>query len=99
MEVIITKEENVNIVKIIGRLDTTTATELEREIAPLFAANTDVLLDCEELEYISSAGLRVVLMAHKTLTNMGGTLTMRNVRPLIQPVFDMTGFSHILRFA
>lgn len=99
MEVIITKEENVNIVKIIGRLDTTTATELEREIAPLFAANTDVLLDCEELEYISSAGLRVVLMAHKTLTSMGGTLTMRNVRPLIQPVFDMTGFSHILRFA
>lgn len=99
MEVIITKEENVNVVSIIGRLDTTTASVLEKEVSPLFIPGANVVFDCAELAYISSSGLRVVLMTHKKLTSIGGTFTMKNVAPTIKSVFDMTGFSSILRFA
>lgn len=98
MEVIITKEANVDIVKIIGRLDTTTATSLEKEISPLFVSGAEVVFDCTELKYISSSGLRVVLMAHKKLTAAGGTLTIKSVTPVIMSVFDITGFSKILHF-
>lgn len=98
MEVNIIKEENLNMVKIIGRLDTTTAAVLEKEIATLFVPGADVVFECEELAYISSSGLRVVLMAHKRLNSMGGTFAMKNVAPSIKSVFDMTGFSSILRF-
>lgn len=96
MEVIITKEANVDIVKIIGRLDTMTATSLEKEITPLFVTGADVVFDFAELSYISSSGLRVVLMAHKKLTAASGKLTIKNMVPAIKSVFDITGFSKIL---
>lgn len=99
MEVQIVKEGNVNVVKIIGRLDTTTAAALEKEVSPLFVPHAEVVFDFAELAYISSSGLRVVLMAHKKITATGGTFTLKNVIPEIKTVFDMTGFSSILRFA
>lgn len=99
MEVIISKENKVDVVKIIGRLDTTTASLLEKEVAPLFVPNAEVVFDCAELDYISSSGLRIILMAHKKLTSISGTLTMKNIAPNIKTIFDMTGFSNILRFA
>lgn len=98
MEVIITKENNVNLVKIIGRLDTTTSCVLEKEVSPLFTSAANVVFDCEELTFVSSSGLRVILMAHKKLTGLRGNLTMKNVAPTIKTVFDMTGFSNILHF-
>lgn len=98
MEVIINKEGNVDIVKIVGRLDTMTAAVLEKEVSPLLISDADIIFDCEELTYISSSGLRVVLMAHKKLMALGGTLTIKNVAPVIKSVFDITGFSNILRF-
>lgn len=99
MEVIITQKNDVNVVKIIGRLDTTTATVLEMKVAPLFTPGANVVFDCEELTFISSSGLRIILMAHKKLTGLKGTLTIKNVAPTIKSVFDMTGFSNILHFA
>lgn len=98
MEVIINKIENSDIVKIVGRLDTMTATILEKEVTPLLVSGADIVFDCAELEYISSSGLRVVLMVHKKLMATGGTLTIKNVAPVIKSVFDITGFSNILRF-
>lgn len=98
MEVIINKEGNVDIVKIVGRLDTMTAAALEKEVMPLLVSGANIVFDCVELTYISSSGLRVVLMAHKKLMALGGTLTIKNVAPVIKSVFDITGFSQILCF-
>lgn len=78
-----------------GRLDTTTAPILESEIHALPAEINELVLDFEKLEYISSAGLRVLLMAQKTM-NQQGKMTIHNVDDAIREVFDITGFSDIL---
>lgn len=77
-----------------GRLDTTTAPQLEAEMAAL-AGVTDLTLDFSELEYISSAGLRVLLSMQKTM-NKQGKMTVRNICEDIREVFEITGFSDIL---
>ena len=81
--------------KIIGRLDTTTAPELEATIDGCVAGIKELVLDCSELEYVSSAGLRVILKAQK-LMNTRGTMKLTNVNETIMEVFDITGFADIL---
>ena len=76
-----------------GRLDTTTAPELERFLAENLADADALVIDCAELIYISSAGLRVILSAHKRLK---GALTLKNVSELVMEVLEMTGFTDIL---
>ena len=78
-------------VAISGRLDTTTAPELEKELD--FTGITSVEFDLADLEYVSSAGLRVILMVQK---NMKGNFVLKNVKPEIMEIFDITGFSDIL---
>ena len=81
--------------KIIGRLDTTTAPELEATIDGCVAGIKELVLDCGELEYISSAGLRVILKAQK-LMNAQGNMKLTHVNETIMEVFDITGFADIL---
>ena len=81
--------------KIIGRLDTTTAPELEATIDGCVAGIKELVLDCSELEYVSSAGLRVILKAQK-LMNTQGTMKLTNVNETIMEVFDITGFADLL---
>lgn len=76
-----------------GRLDTNTAPELEKELKESLGGMTDLTLDFAKLEYISSAGLRVLLSAHKT---MQGRMTVKNVNDIVSEVFDVTGFVDIL---
>lgn len=76
-----------------GRLDTNTAPELEKELKESLGGVTDLTLDFAKLEYISSAGLRVLLSAHKT---MQGRMTVKNVNEIVSEVFDVTGFVDIL---
>ena len=78
-----------------GRLDTTTAPDLESVIKDSVSGVTDLILDFEKLDYISSAGLRVLLSAHKTMSQQG---SMKVVRPneSVKEIFDITGFSEIL---
>lgn len=78
-----------------GRLDTTTAPELEAALKESLAGVTALILDFAELNYISSAGLRVLLSAQKTM-NKQGSMTLKHVNEDIQEVFDITGFSDIL---
>jgi len=78
-----------------GRLDTSTAPELEAVIKEELAGIDSAVLDFEKLEYISSAGLRVLLSTHKALMSKGG-LMIKNVRPEIMEVLEITGFSDIL---
>ena len=81
--------------RIQGRLDTTTAPQLETELKASVGGVTALVLDLAELAYISSAGLRVVLMAQKIM-NKQGTMVVRNVDPNVLEVFEVTGFSDIL---
>lgn len=78
-----------------GRLDTTTSPQLENELHPDIDAATEVIFDLEQLQYISSAGLRVLLSAQKIM-NKQGTMTIKNVCPEIMDIFDVTGFVDIL---
>ncbi len=96
MEIIKTVNEDVTDIALVGRLDTTTAPDLEKELKELFEQGVSQLaLDFEQLDYISSAGLRVLLYAQKNLSE-NGKMTIRNVKPEIMEVFDITGFIDIL---
>lgn len=78
-----------------GRLDTTTAPELEAELNASLDGITDLVLDMKDLVYLSSAGLRVVLAAQKRM-NKQGHMTVTHVCPDIMEVFEITGFVDIL---
>ena len=78
-----------------GRLDTTTAPELEKELKTCLDGVTDLTLDMANLDYISSAGLRVLLSAHKTMMKQG-QMKVTNASDIVKEVFDVTGFSDIL---
>lgn len=78
-----------------GRLDTTTAPQLEAEFKQSIADNEELNLDFAKLEYISSAGLRVLLAAQKVM-NKQGKMIIRNVNDVISEVFEVTGFADIL---
>jgi len=82
-------------VAVVGRLDTTTAPMLEDELRSSCEGITELLLDFEKLEYISSAGLRVLLGAQKMMKKQG-SMAVCHVNETVQEVFDITGFSDIL---
>ena len=93
----ITKNQNGNALTIAleGRLDTTTAPELEQELKNSFDGIDALTLDFSKLDYISSAGLRVLLSAHKAMSAKGG-LKVIHVNEIVNEVFEVTGFSDIL---
>lgn len=79
-----------------GRLDTTTASKLEEELRGSVDGVSRLVFNLEKLEYISSAGLRVLLAMQK-LMNRQGAMLLRNVNEAVMEVFEVTGFSDILR--
>ena len=81
--------------KIIGRLDTVTAPELEACLKESLDGVANLVMDFAALDYISSAGLRVILQAQKTM-NKQGDMIVKNVNETINEVFEMTGFVDIL---
>ncbi len=93
----ITKELNGTELKIAleGRLDTMTAPELEAELNQNLANAESLTMDFSKLEYISSAGLRVLLSAHKIMSGKGG-MKVTHVNEVVSEVFEVTGFADIL---
>ncbi len=93
----INKTQNGNALEIalVGRLDTVTAPELEKELNKALDGADTLTFDFSKLEYISSAGLRVLLSAHKVMAARGG-MVVTNVNEIVQEVFDVTGFSDVL---
>jgi anti-anti-sigma factor len=79
-----------------GRLDTTTAPQLQSTLIPEFDSTKEIELNFSGLAYVSSAGLRVLLMGEKTAKAKGAKLVITNVSEEIMEVFEMTGFSEIL---
>ena len=93
----ITKKENGDALEVAlqGRLDTMTAPQLEQELKSCLGGVKELTLDLEGLEYISSAGLRVLLSAQKIM-NKQGSMEIRNVNEVIMEIFEVTGFTDIL---
>lgn len=93
----ITKNQNGSALEIAleGRLDTMTAPELEAELNKSLEGAESLTLDFSKLDYISSAGLRVLLSAHKAMSGKGG-MKVTNVNEIVQEVFEVTGFADIL---
>jgi len=93
----ITKAQNGSalVLSVEGRLDTVTAPDLEKEIVAVEADVNELTVDFSKLDYISSAGLRVLLSAHKNFTKKGG-MTITNVNETVMDIFDVTGFKDIL---
>ncbi len=80
---------------LVGRLDTSTAPELEAEVKTCLEGVKELTLDLEELEYVSSAGLRVILLTQKLMMSKGD-MVVKNVNETVKEVFDITGFSDLL---
>lgn len=82
-----------------GNLDTVTSPDLQKELDAQDPSVREIVFDFSALDYISSAGLRVMLTANKRMMASGGTMTIANTRPAVREVFDMTGFSDIFTMA
>ena len=93
----INKQQNGSVltISVQGRLDTTTAPDLEKEIKTSLDGVTELIMDFEKLDYISSAGLRVLLSAHKAMSKQGA-MKVTNVNEMVMEVFEVTGFCDIL---
>ena len=88
-------QDNKAVFTLGGRLDTVTAPELEKALNDSLNGITDLTLDCENLEYISSAGLRVLLAAHQKMRSKG-EMKLINVNEIVQEVLEVTGLAEIL---
>ena len=95
MTIEIKKNATETIIEIVGRLDTIAAPALDKTINEDIAGTENLVLDVKEMEYISSAGLRVLLSAQKKMQKIG-SMKVINVREEVMDVFEMTGFADIL---
>ena len=82
-----------------GKLDTLTSPDLEKVIDTDLIGVKTLIFDLAKLTYISSAGLRVCLAAHKHMLAAGGSFTILHAEPKIMEVFEITGFTDIMQFA
>ena len=95
MTIEIKRNANETVIELVGRLDTTTAPALDKTLNEDMGEVKNLVLDLKGLEYISSAGLRVLLGAQKRMQKMG-SMKVTNVREEVMDVFEMTGFADIL---
>ena len=95
MTIEIKKNTEETIIEIVGRLDTITAPALDKTINEDIEDTKNLVLDLKGMEYISSAGLRVILGAQKKMQKVG-SMKLVNVRDTVMDVFEMTGFADIL---
>ena len=96
MEVKIVRENGEVVVSFIGRLDTPASQEIAPQVNELVAeAKNTIILDCTELSYISSSGLRIFLTLRKAAAEKGGKVIVRNISNEIRSVFMMTGFLNL----
>lgn len=93
MKISIEERDGQCVLTLSGELDTAAAQELEKAIQPLYdCKDKDIIVDCAELEYIASSGLRVLLALLKKARENGGSVKLRNVGEVILEVFNLTGF-------
>jgi len=100
MEIIETKQGDASVFKILGRLDSNTSPDLEERISETMNNGTiNMVLDFEALEYISSAGLRIILKTTKDLKRQNGQLILCSMQDYVREVFEISGFDSFLPIA
>lgn len=100
MEVTISSNNNIVVASINGRLDAVTAPELERQLLTIIEkGETSLIIDLSSLEYISSAGLRVILTTAKKLKNAKGNMVLCSLQDTVMQIFEISGFNSILKIA
>ena len=95
MELSKNKTGSTLVISMSGRLDTVSAPQLDEELKASIGGATELILDLSNLEYMSSAGLRILLSAQKTM-NHQGKMIVKNVNDTIMEIFEVTGFTEIL---
>lgn len=90
-------QEQLVVLQLDGRLDTATALQFDLAVQPHTVGATRLLIDLAQISYVSSAGLRVFLMTAKKLQKTGGNLVICAMSPSVREVFDIAGFSRMLR--
>jgi anti-anti-sigma factor len=96
MNVQVSITNDYTIVSVDGRIDTTNANEFEKQMIEVIEGGcTRLIVNCSGLNYISSSGLRVFLIAQKKMTSIKGLLRLTNLQPSIKEIFDISGFSSI----
>lgn len=96
MDIKQTKDGNKLTIALSGRLDTTTAPQLEEALASALDGVADLVFDFSQIEYISSAGLRILLNTQKKISAAGGSMKLTGVNDVVREVFEVTGFINIL---
>ena len=98
MTIDISKQNNEVIFSLKGRLDTTTYSDFETSLSPYLDKPVNIILDLEELEYLSSAGLRVILRSHQALEDADRCLIIKKCNEDVMEIFEMAGFVDFLTF-
>ncbi|OCL27598.1 hypothetical protein U472_03325 [Orenia metallireducens] len=96
MEIKIDNQEDIKVIKLIGDFDGSSAGKVEDDIMPYIKNQSKLVFDMGECEYVSSAGLRVLLIIAKKLKSVEGFGVLSNLSEEVKDVMDITGFSHIL---
>lgn len=100
MEIKTLQAEPVTVVEVSGRIDTTTSVAFQKEIIDVLNKNgKDIELDCENLEYISSSGLRALLVLAKTANSIHKKVTLRKVTPMVKKVITVSHFDAFFNMA
>ena len=95
LNIVKNRENDALTVTLIGRLDTATAPDLERELSDALEGIVSLTFDFEKLEYVSSAGLRILLSAQKRMKAQG-EMKIKHVNETVMEIFEVTGFTEIL---
>ena len=95
MNVTITKTGTTALITVSGKIDTTTAPELEAKVKPSLEGVTELTFDFKDVDYVSSAGLRVILSTQKIMTKQG-SMKIVHVNESVMEIFEVTGFLDIL---
>jgi len=89
---------NFSVLKIKGRIDTVNSSAFEDEVKQIFeSGEKNLIFNCSEMNYISSSGLRVFLVAQKKVISINGKLFLSNMQPAIQDIFRISGFSNLFK--
>ena len=98
MQIQVKKDQNVLIVSVQGRMDTVSAPDYQKRMEDLLdQGETEILMDFGKLEYVSSAGLRSILVAAKKAKSLGGGVSCCSLQDMVRKVFDISGFTGMLR--
>lgn len=95
MQITVANDQHVATISVEGSLNTNTAPDLERAVEGAFESASSVVFDLGRLDYISSAGLRVLMVAYKRATAAGGTVRVNGASEEVQEVFEITGFTDL----